>query len=522
MMETSLSQSTASAMAMTTSGQSFLQLPYESRLDIYRKIGIISFMTIFELEWWVDKSGGLVPYCIPQELFYTSEEVSEDALSVFWSENVFNLNGADLYQLLDLATPHMWSSLRDLTVRLNRRGLRDWREVCRKLGAHVSPFQLTLRLNIYQDYSATDRQIIALTKSAFRSMLKLPMLKSVSFETNAHHGQSPGFYRKVTCLFNRLTCPPTVHAPFRFMDLPVEIQYMILEQADIVAPGPVIPSKPKGYVLEGDEYWHNDYCGARYDSSKICCWSLPANLFLVSRHISEISAKIFFSRNKFVVKIQTKLTGTDECLLRAPNDLIWSPWSPMSHDIDTGCEPGYPESKKPNWCPKNSAFLSAFPQACISRLRSVTWDLPMFQEEVVTTHRKSHKCGRLSLLDDWYHTIDFIGQTVRPLSNLTITLKMSDEWARAVSTLDARFVPLLPCSSVMYPLQKLRGLGFRNLVVSRGVLGGWKEGEELHLKRLAMDEGYNPTLEELEAWRPPQYDYGTSYDSEGSTSCYDI
>ena len=522
-METSLSQSTASAMAMVTSGQSFLQLPYESRLDIYRKIGIISFMTIFELEWWVDKSGGLVPQCIPQELFYTSEEVSEDALSVFWSENVFNLNGADLYQLLDLGTPHMWSSLRDLTVRLNRRGLRDWREVCRKLGAHVSPFQLTLRLNIHQDYSATDRQIIALTKSAFRSMLKLPMLKRVSFETNAHHGQSPGFYRKVTCLFNRLTCPPTVHAPFRFMDLPVEIQYMILEHADIVAPGPVIPSKPKGYVLEGDEYWHNDYsCGARYDSSKICCWSLPANLFLVSRHISEISAKIFFSRNKFVVKIQTKLTGTDKCLLRAPNDLIWSPWSPMSHDIDTGCEPGYPESKKPNWCPKNSAFLSAFPQACISRLRSVTWDLPMFQEEVVTTHRKSHKCGRLSLLDDWYHTIDFIGQTVRPLSNLTITLKMCDEWARAVPTLDARFIPLLPCSSVMYPLQKLRGLGFRNLVVSRGLLGGWKEGEELHLKRLAMDEGYNPTLEELEAWRPPQYDYGTSYDSEGSTSCYDI
>jgi hypothetical protein len=56
---------------------------------------------------------------IPKQLFRISREVSDDALSAYWSENKFRLRNAGVIELLQLGNPITWSSLRYLDVELN-------------------------------------------------------------------------------------------------------------------------------------------------------------------------------------------------------------------------------------------------------------------------------------------------------------------------------------------------------------------------------------------------------------------
>jgi hypothetical protein len=146
------------AIAIAASNPSFLQLPYEARRKIYKLGGIISPVTIYHLEPWINykNNGHRVPKSIPKQLFHISREISTDVLSVFWSENRFCLNDARLVELLQLENPIMWSSLTYLTVMLsnlpsgtprldseNSKRLKSWRRVCIKLRAHLPPSQLT-------------------------------------------------------------------------------------------------------------------------------------------------------------------------------------------------------------------------------------------------------------------------------------------------------------------------------------------------------------------------------------------
>jgi hypothetical protein len=190
----------------TISGQSFLQLPYEIRVNIYRQLGVetildchggdISYIGVvfsrdlqgYDLKYrCIDENGDLVPSYIPQKLFDISREVSADVLSVFWSENKFCLHDEGLSKLLRLGSPLVWSSLRDLKVVFNivswakawnAECLDCWREVCSHLGAHLPPSQLTLRFVI----SEVDADVVTSLKNACSSMLELPVLKKVSFK----------------------------------------------------------------------------------------------------------------------------------------------------------------------------------------------------------------------------------------------------------------------------------------------------------------------------------------------------
>ena len=465
-------QVTISAMAMVISGQPFLQLPYESRCKIYRQIGVISPKPIVRLEY---EDGRRVPQHIPKILFDTSEEVLADALSVFWSENQFELRNCE--DLLRMGTPHMWSSLRDLTIELDItvpagswiplaavKNLRCWRKVCIELGAHLPPSCLALKLYFYVNQCGSKGT--ASVKNVFSSMLELPVLKNMSFEIKSSYtGFRLGFgiHRMAVHLLKHLTCPPTERqSPLRFMGLPVEIQYMVLEQAGLVAPGPVIASKLKGYaLLDCLCPWGYRCCDtARYDSSKNCCWSLPTDLFLVNRHISLMCAEIFFSHNEFMVDLQPVMDNS----VTAPNGLIWGP-------TDMGHGPSSPRVTG-DWCPELSKFLLAFPPSCIQMLRSITWEFRMATNLVILDDE---------LEADWSHTIDFIAQNVQPLSRLTITLDMS--YTRADPRLQLE--PMVTRYEMVRKLRKLQGLGGLFIYIS------WDRNpnlraEELRLQRVAM------------------------------------
>jgi hypothetical protein len=117
---------------------------------------------------------------IPKQLFRISREVSDDVLSVFWSENKFSLHGAGVDELLQLGNPITWSSLRYLDVTLNNMSastlvgdwetskcLDSWRQVCANLEVHLPPSQLTLHFDICE--CGPPRAPLA--KSALDSML---------------------------------------------------------------------------------------------------------------------------------------------------------------------------------------------------------------------------------------------------------------------------------------------------------------------------------------------------------------
>ncbi|KAN0074806.1 hypothetical protein V8E54_007417 [Elaphomyces granulatus] len=480
-------QSALQGETSITLSQSFLQLPYEIRCNKYRDIGVIRPRPIFELEWWVDKNGRRVPPWIPKDVFYTSEEVSTDALSVFFSENTFELFERYLWELLSLGNPYMWSSLRDLTVELcymaedekmNTRHLCAWRKACIALGAHLPPSRLTLCVWITNVNQYLGRDSVTYAKNAFASMLELPLLKKVRLKSDA---QSLGVHRLAIRLLKRLTCSPVEwRFPFRFMDLPVEIQHMILEHAGLVAPGPVTTSTLKGYALDNCCQGYHCYY-AEYDSSQACCWSLPAELFVVNRYISAMSAKIFFSRNEFVVDVRRG------CAAPVPNGLIWSP---------TDMGPSSPKTQRWEfWHPKDSKFLMVFPPACIPMLTLVTWRFPIAKHAYGVFF--NHK-----LEVDWKLTVKFIAQHVKPLSRLTIFLDMCYEENSCY------FVGVsLDKDKVVRRLRKLKGLRglFVHLSRNRDSRGSAREEhnriEELRLERLAMNEDTTnvSTEDELES-----------------------
>ncbi|KAN0074092.1 hypothetical protein V8E54_008029 [Elaphomyces granulatus] len=475
----------ASAVTIATLDSSFLQFPDEYRCNIYKQAGIISPQPISDLkEWMDDRNLQLDP-----KLFYTSnKEVLADALSTFWSENKFELPGGDLHTLSSLGTPVMWSSLRYLKVYFivsdslkYYNVISCWRQVCVDLGAHLLPSRLTLDLQFIHTRSAVasvgapcqDRT--ALAKDALRSMQKLPLLANLTINIGLADFRGLGFHRMASNTLKNLTCPSTERrSSFRFMDLPREIQLMVLKYTDLVAPGgPVVVSKLQGYILEDCLRRCPGECCAIYDSSqscsrydspnlKGCCWSLPADLFLVSRYISMMSSQVFFSQNKFVIDVRHS----------GPAPPIWTL-------TDSGCDP----SPQPGvWYPEHSKFLHSIPPACIPMLRSLTW---RFHFGMIAMGRTIHvPLSHHELGPDWINMIDFMSQNVEMLSGLTITLEM----------VGGQFD-----DEVMVPLQKLKGLRdlFVHLFNSQRIRV--RAVEELRLERLVMGEGYHPTKEELEA-----------------------
>ena len=116
--------------------------------------------------------------------------------------------------------------------------------------------------------------------------------------------------------------------PFRFLDLPLELQYQILEYTDLVAPRREITWNPKDgfYLHYGRLFCEDNNCPPEIHSScqlrnchqvldngcfcrryhaaffPICnCWCTSMPLFLVSRSFRAHAQHVFFPKNRFVV-----------------------------------------------------------------------------------------------------------------------------------------------------------------------------------------------------------------------------
>lgn len=125
------------------------------------------------------------------------------------------------------------------------------------------------------------------------------------------------------CEFFKQPCTDKQARPFRFLDLPSELQLHVLEYTDLIAPFREVESGQKGTLFlrcnyccicrtEGSacpacqypfDHNNHDIC-SRHDcpSSPRCgCWGFPASLFLVSHRVQELAQEIFYKRNRFVI-----------------------------------------------------------------------------------------------------------------------------------------------------------------------------------------------------------------------------
>ncbi|KAK8002418.1 anaphase-promoting complex protein [Apiospora arundinis] len=77
--------------------------------------------------------------------------------------------------------------------------------------------------------------------------------------------------------------------PFRFMDLPIELQLDILERTSLIAPYSQVHWKPKGF------YWAGGMTRGRRHLA------YPSDLFLVSRAFRDLAIQVFFKNNGIIL-----------------------------------------------------------------------------------------------------------------------------------------------------------------------------------------------------------------------------
>jgi hypothetical protein len=237
-------------------------------------------------------------------------------------------------------------------------------------------------------------------------------------------------------------------SPFRFTDLPREIQLHILQYTDLVTnediawcpdPTPAGPKICKSSILD----WNN---GSAYDftccgkcshvidscccflmhtafSSSCTCWRMPVSLFSINRQMREDAIAIFYSQNHFLILPPRKLGEHDR-----PLQVL--------------------------------RFLTRFAAHGIKHLQSVTWMLPEY----------AYMNWGPRTLGEWDLAVDICAKEIS-LQRLSFTLDLSYH-ARRRSEYGSEYSRYRPLSiSHLEDLEWHSGL---SIVESMARHKGWK------------------------------------------------
>ena len=365
------------------------------------------------IQWKFEES-----YCscelIPSSLLYISRTVYAEVRSILYGENKFKISRSRpggleaLYHLSDDA----FAELTSLSIRLNtcscivghrctrperacdchpicepgqdeplgnisrydKSVLREWYQVCQRIAALMSTSRLTLSV-------MCDTTDLETAEEVVRPLRCLPApLKDCAIRL----GQKPDYQRRRLAEITVMQAMARwsiedLTAPFRFTQLPREIQRQILEETDLVAP----------YDLEWDLDFgllSADCCRHCTDSLEICCcssqhaafsttcicWKMPTAIFQMSHQVRTYAIQIFYSRNHFTVT-----RGT-----------LWD-------------------------------FLTRLPHDAWPCLRSLTWMVPAFRSDYILANKDEERSR-------WGRTIDLMVRYPR-LAELSLTIDMTSE-----------------------------------------------------------------------------------------------
>ncbi|KMU80915.1 hypothetical protein CISG_08811 [Coccidioides immitis RMSCC 3703] len=251
-----------------------LKLPYAIRRQVYVLLGLIipstsqvtlSYPPEYFVFVWSAQSKTFREIDddprppVSNQLFYVSREIADDALQAFYSENKVVLHTFNALFALRNLSPLDLRSLTFLSINIKirkpitgrfptrsnelacgRQVVEEWKRCCDRLAAHIQPNVLEVKLNL----GTGDTHI---GSAMLRTLSALPTLKecSVAFEMASSRELQLLTERTVRQVTGQIvSCPP-----FRFEDLPIELQLKILEYAGLSAPGDLRWLKGIGYIL---------------------------------------------------------------------------------------------------------------------------------------------------------------------------------------------------------------------------------------------------------------------------------
>jgi hypothetical protein len=222
--------------------------------------------------------------------------------------------------------------------RRDRALLAQWRRICQRIAENTRPGQLALYLTSDVDGIETARAIVepllglpALKQAAvsFRDANRIPHSPEASFEVSTYSQTSicPDLRQMARQVALQLAGQSDDMQGFRFLDLPMEIQLLILKQTSLVSSTPIHchPSGIdfnqgrdnfcSGYSFEIKRHYADTesmehfidpafFCrqrGAAFWTDCDCC-NDPKSYFVVSKAFSRVAREVFYGENDFFIR----------------------------------------------------------------------------------------------------------------------------------------------------------------------------------------------------------------------------
>ncbi|KAJ0413160.1 hypothetical protein BJY00DRAFT_320068 [Aspergillus carlsbadensis] len=413
----------------------FLRLPRHIRRGIYRDLYMIvdhcSTLSAFHPGEWLSREQRLVEQDgseirIPNQLFYVSRAVSEDARAMFYSENYlwFSDENAGGFEYLPRLSPLAWKSLRSVVIGIGTKscrywlrpetwspyrdchgaasglvesdsmldasgGLSTWAFFCSQLATYnTEDDQLELHLVCGAASQDTAAQFLAPIRD-------LPRLKGLSVRMAPHRNLD--LLQMIVDTIRQKThyFPSDAEEPFPFQRLPVEIQIRVFEYSGLVVPTALmarLPGEPLapidcrrfecGALPLGYRHCGDCYCPSTHTAFSTvypcCAASIPHALFLVSKAVRELALFVYYARNTIE---------------------IWYKY-PAGHQLPAVPVPTSRE-------PRASGFLPQVPAHSLKHLRHIHWVFPPSRK-----HGSFHPGS--AEMDDWTNALDALFCAVQP------------------------------------------------------------------------------------------------------------
>ncbi|KAJ5807017.1 hypothetical protein N7474_010609 [Penicillium riverlandense] len=447
---------------------------------------------------------------IPVQLLHTSRAISQEATLLFYSENAFqiSLNLPGGLSALRQLRPSTLACMKSLQITLQNssdclynawvwdhyfvcsrigpplrskipRILKDeWRYTCKHLSRHIEDSRL--QLSVICDVNGR-----GIAEQLLKPLMKLPTL--ASFAIRLH----PSFNERLDRLLyplgrdiamqltGRSHSTETIQ-PFRYGDLPLELQERILHHTDLVSPYDLVWTPTNGFRWDHLNRNHNhcstclsvrDRCCWQFSDEKYIlarqcsCWRFPLSMFLANRDMHDMAMRIFYSMNHF------KLLPYSACT-DAPYSLrLHKPLSP---------------------------FIDFLPVNALKHLRSVQF---VFDWQCVRIWEQE---GTYKL---WQETVEKVKLSIP--ARLHVTVDMSHSWVIGRHYwLDDRweFNPWLErarfqthCLKLINPLIYLRLKSFQVYLPCNPGEDPWGSGDEYdEYDEDDEDDEFRPSAQDLE------------------------
>ncbi|KAJ4389596.1 hypothetical protein N0V93_007067 [Gnomoniopsis smithogilvyi] len=284
--------------------------------------------------------------------------------------------------------------------RTDKLTLARWRRTCARIASNTRPNQLSL----YLTAEPGDTQIANAILAPLRA---LPVLRDAAINLGTH---LRNIEAKLLARDMALSLTDKLHyPPFRFLDLPVELQMHILQLTRLVDDSFVVwdsRKRLKGWASRRNCYGcvrthsfvdRETFCSERHSGTfnpNCECRDSALPYFLVSKAFAEVARSVFYARNEF--RLFPRHSGQTDRIA----------------GYDTFEGDGYYELTL-------SSFLACVPQRHVSSLTHITLIIPPLAPTYLS-HQERHSWTQ------WLDSIKSLRQSA-DLSRLTLDVHFSDQ-----------------------------------------------------------------------------------------------